>query len=734
MPKEIKQRIVLEGEKEYNQAIKEAQRNLRTLKSELKAESAELGRNATEQQKNEAKTKSLQKQIKEQEKIVQTLKAALEEAREKYGDNAEEISRWEVRLNNARTTLAGMRNDLEGTGQSLRQMGADAAATTVATASVGQALESIAGAGDSVAGAIESIFSGMIDAVSGAVEQLWDMISQTAAKANRWTDIAGYWNTDAQTVQQYARAVAASANSFDSLNSAVTKIVLGGKGKEITEMLGISDVNYTDQWEYAMRVMDALYEKRRKGENMDSVLEQIFGAKKATDVMDLLNDWGTIVELLPQFNGNETGFGMNDEELGTMNDLWVKINEIDQKWDALKDKFAAGFGGVSMDLLVNVEGTLDGIADYLNATDDGEKQAALDKIRTNMEEFFRKLGEVIRECVKVMGEVAQSLSESDDPTTSLIGDILLKVTEGLQWIVEHEGEVEGALKALFGAWLLAKLAAVGGKLAAIITQIQAVQAFKGMSAAASASAAGTAAGTSWGAAFGSAVLKAVPWLAGVLTLFENAITAQGNDDILDENGELRPEAQALGFSVDENGEIRRPEYQTEFTIPGAEGTVKETAAAVAEEIVEDLDLDEYTDEDRKNAVQDWWDAWRNASNGEDSWDEESRAYAWMEQVLGENTGDAVEAILRHLDEVEKQNELEDIPDSWWMDPSKWNGGGDGITGSDIAGFRGLPAQLQLAAQKGVSAGVSGLRVSIDGQAAGRILAPYVSEYIARDMV
>ena len=53
---EIKQKIVLEGEKEYSSAIKTANRNLKTLQSALKAETAELGKNATEQQKAAVKS------------------------------------------------------------------------------------------------------------------------------------------------------------------------------------------------------------------------------------------------------------------------------------------------------------------------------------------------------------------------------------------------------------------------------------------------------------------------------------------------------------------------------------------------------------------------------------------------------------------------------------------------------------------------------------------------------
>ena len=52
MAKEIKQKIVLSGEKEYSAALKEAQRNLKTLQSALKAETAELGANASAQDLN----------------------------------------------------------------------------------------------------------------------------------------------------------------------------------------------------------------------------------------------------------------------------------------------------------------------------------------------------------------------------------------------------------------------------------------------------------------------------------------------------------------------------------------------------------------------------------------------------------------------------------------------------------------------------------------------------------
>lgn len=811
MAKEIKQKIVLEGEKEYNQAIKEAQRNLRTLRSELKAETAELGKNATEQQKAEAKAKSLQKQIAEQEKIVKTLKEALAEVKEKYGDNADEVAKWEQKLNTARATLADMKNGLDGIGTGFQGMQANAAQATVATKSVADALGSIGSAGGNMSDAIENIFTGMIDRVTDAAEQMWDMISETAAKANNWTDIAGYWGTDAQTIQQYARAVGASANSFDDLQSAVSKIVMGGKGKTIAELIGVSDVNYKNEWDYAMAVMDQLQKMSKSGQNMTPIYEQIFGERKSTKVMDLVNDWETIQNLLPQFNGNNSGYGMSDGALGTMNDLWVSINTIEQKWQAIKENIAAGFGVASLDLLVNVEGTLDGIADYMNAKNDSEKQAALDKIRANVEEFFTKLAEVIRSSLHILHDVGENLSGSDDPLTSAIGNILVKLSESLQWMVDHSEEVKGAFEAIFGLWLLGKLAAAAGALGSILLKIEAIKAFKGISVASGAvESAGAAAGGTWAGAFARGAVKAVPWIAGLLTFFENAITPQGNDDLYDAEGNPTELGQSLGITgtQKENETAWKQSEEGKNSIWGGKGDRIEAAGMVTrgqynalnqlwenysglvktnasqeellktaqkafegeeeklqgylEKILElrdsgkrpgelplewfgvpsgeeeeesvDLDRDRYDDQDREQAVQDWWDAWKNASNGDEPWTEEENAFSWFQEVFGDQAGEVFDRIIQKLDEMEDQTKLEDIPDDWWRTTGNWNDTGDNITGSDLRTFRGLPASMQSAVQRGAAAGVAGIQVRLDGRAVGEMVAPYVSTIIARDIV
>ena len=474
--KEIKQKIVLAGEKEYSQALRDANRNLKTLKSELKAETAELGANATAQQNAKTRTKNLNKQIAEQEKIVRTYRAALEEVREKYGDNEDAIASWETKLNNARATLGNMRNELDGVGSSLKTMQVNAATAVTASKSVADSIGQIASVGESVSDKIESIFTGMVNVIRDVMSEVWAMITDTAAKANEWTDIAGIWNTSPQTIQQWARAVQASANSFGDLEASMNKVVMGDHDK-IAQLTGVSWMGDTDQWQYAIDVMSSIASMDYTHQ-MDA-LEQIFGDRRAVKIKDILNDWGEIVGLVPQFNGNETGYGMTDEDLETMNDLSVQIATVEAKWDALKDKIAAGLGTAAMGLAVSVEGAMDGVAEYFNAKNESEKQAALEKIRKNVEDFFTKLGEIIQECITILHDVGQELQNSDDPVTKFVGNMLVGLSNAFQWIVENQGKVIEAFEAIFGAFLVGKIAAAAGTLMEMVKNIETLKMFKG---------------------------------------------------------------------------------------------------------------------------------------------------------------------------------------------------------------------------------------------------------------
>ena len=196
----IAQRIELTGEKEYNAALKEARQNLRVLQSQLKAETAELGKNATAQEKAEVKTKNLQKQIKEQEKVVKAYEKALAASTEKYGENSEAVAKWEIKLNDARTALANMRNGLNDVSEGMKQVQSSSQLGVVAANSLADSLGKIAEVGSSISGAIESSFSSLLGIVKDNIAMVWESVVDLAARSNNLVDMAGFWNTSATNI------------------------------------------------------------------------------------------------------------------------------------------------------------------------------------------------------------------------------------------------------------------------------------------------------------------------------------------------------------------------------------------------------------------------------------------------------------------------------------------------------------------------------------------------------
>lgn len=708
--KEIKHTIRLEGEREYSQAIREAQRNLRTLRSELKAETAELGANATAQQKNEVRAKSLKAQIAEQEKVVETLKKALAEAKKDYADNEDVVQKWEQKLNEARTTLANMQNGLSETENAMRGASDATAEGVTATKSFADALGSIATAGESVSGAIEGIFSGMISGVRDAITELWEMIGDTAAKANNWTDIAGYWNTDPVTVQAWSRALDANGKSLADYEAIVNRLVLGGKNKEITEMLGISDVNYTDQWAYATAVMQEISNLSKEGNLPDNLWETIFGEKRAVKAMDIVNTWDGIQKELGEFDPENGGFGLNSEETQQMNDLYVQIQTIEAKWAALKDQMAAGFGKITADLLVNVSGGMDALNEYFNADSEEERAAALEKFRQNIEEFFRKVGEAIRVALEELSKVGEELSNSDDPIVSAIGNLMKKLTDALQWIVGHQEEVKGAFEAIFGVWFLAKLAAIGGKLAGIVAQIETIKAFKGWSAGgAAASGGGFLAGLkglpmSMGMAGGAGtVLPLAALLAGGYGGVK-LIQANLNDEQLNAvYGDGSGEDGLLGGMSQESWR-RAFEYFKVYS--DAEQTGTEAAFDARDSLVESIESDGI--DLSEQAVSLLENIFENRLNETDP----DGMIAAIEQRYPDffeedaTWTDAATAVTDSIDRLVGTNQ---------------NGSQTGLSSEDAGFFKGLPGLMRQA----LMSRINGIEVVMDGEKVGRLVTPYV---------
>lgn len=486
MPNDIKQRIVLEGEKEYNAALKSAQRNLKTLRSELKAETAELGSNATAQQKAQVKAKSLQQQIKEQEKAVKAHRDALEEVREKYGDNADAIARYEQRLNDARTTLANLKNELDAVGNSYDNVSSGAKQSVVENNALAESFERIGDAANNIAGVIESAFKGIVSTIKSTVGAVWGELMDIAAKSDNYMDLASYFGASATEVQKWDSAMKGAAGDLSTVTSLITKLKYSGKEKNVAEWFGISAENYTNDLQYFQAVMQQMVDSReemKRNGTWDTAMADIFGGKKGMDVEGVLSDWEDILSGLNRFNADEGGYGLSEDQIEKMAELNTQVATLKESWQKLKEMATVHlFGDLAIRITGNLQNIMDAFKDYIDAgNDEGKKKEALERIKTNIREMFEAIRDAIKAGVEVLNELAQEFKNSDDPTSQTIGNVIQGIADAVAWLADPENweKIKAGIQIVLGVWLFTKLAAVASALGGIVTSLGGIMGFRG---------------------------------------------------------------------------------------------------------------------------------------------------------------------------------------------------------------------------------------------------------------
>ena len=132
-----------------------------------------------------------------------------------------------------------------------------------------------------------------------------------------------------------------------------------------------------------------------------------------------------------------------------------------------------------------------------------------------------------------------------------------------------------------------------------------------------------------------------------------------------------------------------------------------------------------TDEQREG-IEKYWDFVRTegaVGNG----DELSILYGLFadnEETL-ENLIELIEGQYEH----NREGMPEDTPAFWWQTQGGNTGNTDAMTGEQARTMTGAVTQMPAA----VARAVSGIQVNMDGQAVGRLVAPYVSQQIAMGM-
>ena len=112
--------IKLTGEKEFNDGMKAMNSNLKVLRSDMAAVSAEYADNADSVKALTAKNKILQESVDQQKAKVDALRLMYEKVTDVYGENSAQADKWKQQLNQATVALHKDTEALEKNAEALR--------------------------------------------------------------------------------------------------------------------------------------------------------------------------------------------------------------------------------------------------------------------------------------------------------------------------------------------------------------------------------------------------------------------------------------------------------------------------------------------------------------------------------------------------------------------------------------------------------------------------------------
>lgn len=547
---DIKSRLQLDGEQEYKKALEDAYRSLRVLRSELKAETAELGKNASAQDKASKKSASLKKQIEQQQKIVDTLKKALADSKKEYADNQEIQDRWAEKLNKAREQLAKMQMQMQDSQDVLHRFG-DAMRDTADgsneamqnVVSFNDCLKSIGDIVGGVGSAISNIFTASVDTMKQMVDEMFALMGEAWAAAGDWKQIQTMWGGDLENIEMVMRGAQLQGVDPGEITGGIQKLVANthSSNKETMKALktlGITEKRYGNHFDFFTAVMDEL--AARKGKERELLASQLFGDKKGSGMVDVADNWNDLKAKYQQ-DIKGTGMELAAPQIEALDEVAHRMTEIQSMWSQIRMNMGAKLSEIlNMDQLG--EDTMNILRDVAKALNSDDKA----EIVISMEEHLNKLIEDISKGVGNLSDfteqLATALQTSTNPVLKSIGDLLAGLGGVLEWVSENSETIVAALNKLLPYMIGNKvLEATTGEGAGgwfgILSQLglNAIAIHKlgqmiGQGAKAGLAVEST--GATMGAAIGAGLLKAVPILAGLATL----ITPSGGDASVDDMG------------------------------------------------------------------------------------------------------------------------------------------------------------------------------------------------------
>lgn len=422
----------------FQKSTQDMQKYIKLVNSEFKA--AVGGSKDFEKSADGLKTKieQLSRVLKAEEQILKNKEANLDKLKKKYGENSKEVQDYTVQVNNQKAKIKDIQRSIEKYSKSLDEMGDEAKKGAKAQKDLEDATKKM-GDGFTVAkGAIAGFIANGLTALAGAAKNAVSSVlgladatreyRQTLATLETASDSAG---VNADVMKDKFTDLMGVFNDQDSVTEGLNNLLAGGFDEKNIDQI-------TQQLEgAALKWKDTL-----KFEGLADGLQETLATGSAI---------GPFAEMLERSGVNLDKF---DEGLAKA------TTEAEKQKYVLDELSKLGLAEVSeayREQNAQMIEAQQANVDYQNAVAAmGEK---LEPVTTKIREGFTKILEKMLELLE--GVDLEAFAEMiESAFDSFINDILPKIINGLQWIIDNKEPILATIIAIGAAFLAWKVVGV----------------------------------------------------------------------------------------------------------------------------------------------------------------------------------------------------------------------------------------------------------------------------------
>jgi hypothetical protein len=402
MPNKIGATIALDGEKEFKAAIRDADSQMKLLKSELKLTGEQFAKNTGSLKSYQAQNEVLTKQVQAQQGKVDALKQALDHAKEAYGENSTQARHWQTQLNNAQADLVKMNRELDDVKSHAKGVGAlktefeqakekiNAAKDKIESAR--QHLEKLHSVADGVGNVLKAGFSAGLSAGTAALtaigtaavaagKKVWDAANEMSEMGDEVDKGSQKLRVSAEDYQRMKYAAELSGTSIDTLATAQKKLAASGSELDLRQAI--------DQ---VAAIEDA--DKRA------AAATELFGAKAGQELLPLLNSGKDGIQAMYD-EAEAYGMVMSGDAVKASAKFQDSLSKMKGTMTGLKNEMVGR-------LLPGLTGLTDGFAEILN----GNPDAGIEMISGAVRDLLAQVEELAPTVLQLGGELLQALAEA----------------------------------------------------------------------------------------------------------------------------------------------------------------------------------------------------------------------------------------------------------------------------------------------------------------------------------